>query len=430
MKANWLYVNAGTFDDSSPHSWENKITISTGGEDLLEFQNLGIVSYSDTQVIYKSRARFGFEATAYTSVGFRDQYPNINLDNKRIESFFRVARKTNFQYTSKQYNVEWREISLGTAREHQYTGTVPITVGIKDLTGNAGSLTLNGETFSIPEYTSDILQVKVVSLRDGEVGNYRDLFTNVNDVSEGSLTYKILSDDFSDSQKQVVAYLNENKIGWIPGNVIKGQTLFQSVVDGSQVGSTFHNVNPAQTKFMVAPVYINLQPEIYEYVQYNKIRYADIRYIVENIGIWPVYVAHAGDIEILNGPATRTAQKRIIAINTKNPYLHWDFEAEVEFYATVQSTAELTQAILNDPYLKRGDMVWDTSFTGDYKVEQTFQTSEIFTIFDDLFGGILNFIIIIVIVGVSLYIFIQIGIPLIRRQIIRNTIRKTKKEGD
>lgn len=401
VKANWLYVNAGDFTDTSPHSWENKITIQTGGEDLLEFENLGIVSEetSDTQVVYKARAKFGFEVTVHTSVDFRNFFPNINLAAQHEEWFFKVNHFYIHSSPTAMYSVKWNEVDYGSVSQwHDYIGSIPLTVGIKELTGTRGEIEINGVTISVPEYIPNTLQSQVTILRSGVVGDYNDIFTNVNDVEGGDVSLVVL-DDFNEQQQAIINYYNDYNLGWSPGNVQIGQTLQQSLVSGAQGGATFHNQNPAANRFYTFNLGAEIQPEVYQYVQYNTLKKAEIVY-------W--HYLFPGNIDPIYGPATESIQ-RVVGVHTTNYFLHWDLTVEVEFYATIPSTAELTQSILDDPYLKAGDMMWDTSIVGTHHVDLPLTTGDLLS---DLMPWII-LIIIIAVLALVIYLFIQVGMPLI-----------------
>lgn len=421
IKANWLYVETGNFVDNSPHSWETKIKISSGGGDMWDFENLGMVSSTESEILYKSKATFGFEVTAHTNVDFRNVYPNINLNKEHTEFFFKINREYLGYNTISLHDVSWNSIELGNMRIHDYDGHIPITVGVRDIRGNDGTITLNGQTFDTPAYIADVIKITVTGIRNGKVGDYNDLFTNVADVSGGEVTFQELSDTFSASEQKIINWYDDQNIGWKAGNIEKGQTIQQLMVGGSQRGTDF--ISPASLNSHTFPLTMQLQPEVFEYIQYNTITSAKITYWG-----WGVF---SGNIDPNYGPVTSTAPKRILAVHTTNNFLHWDFEVEVEFYATVESTAELTQAILDDPYLKAGDMVWDSSFTGDYKVDVPLTEDNLFAmiaeIFEDLFSGlsgIINFVITLVILAVGLYIFIKIGIPLISKRIKKGSKKR------
>ncbi len=336
----------------------------------------------------------------HTDVDFRAVYPNINLNEQHLEWFFKIQRLRAFQPgVSSIHTVSWNTINTGIMRQHNYDGIIPVTVGIRDILGNDGTITVGGQTFETPGYVADIVRTKVTAERDGEVGGYTDRFTNVADVEKGSVTFQELDDDFSASESKVIAYYQNSNLGWTAGPIQRGQTIQQLVVGGSQTGTEFSSRAIGGSSLFSLTA--RIQPEVYEFVQYNKIRYASIDYFT----YWPI----AGNIDSLIGPAEKSAPKRIIAIHTTNSFIHWDFEVIVEFVATVDSNAVLTQAILADPYLRAGDMIWDTSFTGDYKVDTPLQQDK--TIFDviseffgDLFGNIQNILILVAIIAVAIVI--------------------------
>ena len=79
IQSNWLYTQLGSFIDQDPFNWENKIQFSSGGYDLLSFENLGIIASTDEQVVYKSAVQFGFEITGNTYVGIYDSFSGLDL---------------------------------------------------------------------------------------------------------------------------------------------------------------------------------------------------------------------------------------------------------------------------------------------------------------------------------------------------------------
>ncbi len=416
IRADWLYVETGTFIDNSPHSWETNIKIASGGVDLLSFENLGIISSSDTEVLYKARVIYGFEITAHTNVDYGKAFPYINRDKQHTEQFFRINRIYFGYDRSSIHVVSWNSIELGTMREHNYDGNIPVTVGIREILGNSGTITLNGQTFDTPAYVADIVRTKVTEVRSGEVGGYEDQFTNVADVTEGNVKFQELDDDFSASESKIIAYYSNANLGWTAGSIQRGLTLQQLMVDASQKGVEFHNSATSDSYTFL--LYTQIQPEVYEFVQYNTIRYATINYWT----FWPV----SGNIDSIVGPATRTADKRIVAVHTVNSFIHWEFEMIVEFYATVESTAKLTQAILGDPYLRAGDIIWDVSFTGDYKVDVPVQKEDLWDILGGLFGGlfgniwnILLLVAVIIIATVILYVIIKSRSRRVMRRFVR-----------
>lgn len=406
VESDWLYVSAEDFVDTSPHDWENEITIDTGGIDLLEFNNLGIVAEAtdDDQVVYKAEVKFGFEVTAHTSVDFRDFFPKLKLDAKYKERFFTVNHFYIWGDTVSAHNVEWNYVDYGATEQwHDYKGTIPITVGILETSGRSGTIELNGITFSTPEYKCETIKTEVERLRDGEVGEYEDIFTDVNDVKGGDVDFIVL-DDFNEQQQKIIDYYRDYDLGWSAGDIEKGKTLQKYMIDGAQPGAEFINQYPMTEQFYTFGLSAKIQPEVYEYVQYNELRTANIVYFHDTIP----FGGFAGDIKVVVNPQTLT-RERVVGVHTTNAFLHWDLIVYVDIYATIQSTAELTESILNDPYLKSGDMVWDTSIVGTQHVEVPLAKG--FDIMDWLW-----LIITIVILALGIYVFVQVGIPLIAKK--------------
>jgi len=263
-----------------------------------------------------------------------------------------------------------------------------------------------------------VVRTRITEVDDGVVGTYEDIFTNVADVDSGSVTFQKLEDDFSASQSKIIAYVDSSNLGWSGGSIEEGQTLQQSMVGGSQKGVEFHN--PYISDSYEFQLSARIQPEVSKYSQYNDIRAAEVKYWTW--GIW------AGDMDILVSPHTYTAPERIVAVHTEYQFIHWEFEVDVEFVATVESTAELTQAILDDPLLRAGDMIWDVGFTGDYEVEIALQKRDPLDFFEDifddifnlLFGDIFSILMVIIIVGIGLYVFVKIGVPLIKKRTLQD----------
>lgn len=403
IKAEWLSVTTSGFVDTSPHSWEDDISINIGGEDLLEFENLGIVTTEsdDTRVVYKSRVKLGFEVSASTSVDYRKIYPNANLQAQYSQWFFGLNRYKISGAFYTHYDVSWTYFDFGdTLNVHDYKGFIPITVGMKELTGTSGSMTINGETLATPEYISDILQTKVEMVRSKPIGVYTDVYDDINDITEGIVEFDVQADLLPDQQNIVDWYKNAG-IGWSAGDIERGQTLQQSIVAAAK--STYHNPNPAVEKSYTFNLGMEIQPEVFEIVQYNTITKASI--ILWEWGFW------AGNIDTVYGPSTESV-KRTIGVHPINQELRWDLTLDAYIYATIPSTAELTTTILEDPYLRMGDFVWDTSITGDYDVKVPITAEPL------LLGllDILFWIIVIAVIILVIWIFAKIGIPLILRK--------------
>lgn len=412
VEANWLYVDIGAFQDSSPHEWENDIHFVSGGEDLISFDNLGVISYSENEILYGSKARFGFEVSAHTSVGVLDAFPNLDI-NAMVEIPYLWVSNVNWAgtcFANYRYDAKWKYAALGSLHLHEYVGTAPVTVGIKPLSSTSGNLTLNGVTFDIPEYAVNVMQTEVMNVRDGEIGTYTPEFKNIADSQTIEVSFAATKE--SPTSQPIIDYLNDHNIG-VDATAIPraGATYVQSEVGGDQIGATYHNPNPVENRFYTFGLGTNIVPDVYNYIQ---------TVTVTQVSIGVHYPLLSDPYLVITYGPKETDYERIVGAYTQNYFMYWNLEVEVYFYATVQTTAALTEKILSDPYLKFGDWVWDTSIMGG-KVDIIFETEPWW---NRIFGGLINFIIFIIVmvfVIIGLYIFIKIGIPAIRS-------RQRKKE--
>ena len=393
IESNWLYTELGAFQDKTPHSWENKIQFASGGYDLLSFENLGIVASTDELVVYKSAVQFGLEITANTYAGISDSFTGLDLAHDNGYTYFSVIHTGVFgiHLSSQSYSVHWNSVEFDSFRNHNYDGVIPITVGIKDITSKSGAMALNGVLINFPEMKADVLQVKVQEVRPGVVGSYEDIFTDISGISEGKVEL-ISFDEQLPGPTSLINYYNSQDLGFHVGNVMKGMTYQNMEAGGSQKGATFDNVDPANNEAFTFNLFSLLTPEAYETVQYNTIKYAGILHDVFTGFIVPTV-----------GPATKVAPLRRVAVKTVNPFVHWDLTVEVEFYATIASTAKLTESILSDPFLERGDWVWDTSVVGDYEVQVILPN----VLTEIIMGIIIGIIVIVVIAAILLWIFFK-----------------------
>ena len=360
IQSNWLSVTTDGFVDLTPNAYENDLFLELGGYDLIEFENLGLLIEDTTNdiLIYGGKITFGFEMTALTSVDYQDKYPNIDINSQYEDWFFGLNRYQLLGAYYTEYDFSYREVDYGSINvPHDYSGYIPLTVSMKDLTITSGSMTINGITLSTPEYIFDVMEVDTGLIRSDVIGDYEDHFIGINNIDEGKITFTVLT-DLLPSQTAVVDWYENAGIGWQAGPIVSGQTLQQSVIYGG--GGTYQNPNPNINKEFTFNVNMELKPSAYEYVQYNDITKGSI--ILWEWGFF------AGNIDTVYGPSTQSL-KRVVAVHVINHMIHWDYTVEVYVYATIPSTAEITETVLSDPYLRYGDFVWDTSITGDYDVQ-------------------------------------------------------------
>lgn len=399
VEADWLSVVPGTFVDLSQNLYENKLKVAVGGEDLLSFQSLGVV-YSETdssQIVYKSRAVFGEEIVAYSAVTLRDTFSNFNTNDQNSMEYFRLDRYYIWGATTERYHINWYEASFDAPTYHDYNGYLPVTFSIKPFLDTTGYINVGGVSIPAPTYSSEISQAKIQNLKSGECGVYQDEFVDVG-IQDTKITIVPTVDTFTAPEKALMDWYNNHDLGLVGTSVIRPITLNQGVLDADPVGTTYHNPTPQES--LTAKIGINIVPEVYKYTQDITMKRAGIVYWQ-----WGFF---SGLIDPIYGVETRVVP-RIVGAHVSNYFIHYTVVITVDFYATVPSTAQLTQTVLNDPYLQVGSFIWDTSLFGTESAELPWTTGDFWlTLLSAIMPWLIVIIIVvIVIVGVYLYILFR-----------------------
>jgi len=257
FKANQLYASVGDFADATPNVWEDDISFEVGGEDLLEFTNLGVVSSSDDSILFKAEIIFGFEINAFTSVGILDAFPNMN--KVKYGNFMYLTYLDLFGSGVAAYYAKWYEANIDGMRMHNYQGSSPITVYMKPLTSSGGNITLNGITFELPSYEYDILKVDVVKTSDSEIGHTFNEFGQNTEHQNVDVEFVSIGDTSSLNQ-DVLDILTASNLGVSVISDIKySRTLSSGKI--STIGGTFHNSNPKEYKEFTFSIGTTIVPE-------------------------------------------------------------------------------------------------------------------------------------------------------------------------
>jgi len=360
IDADDMFVTHGNFVDTSPDPRENQVWVTTGGKDLISFKNLGVSNTKTTDeiLVYEAEVTFGFEMTLHTSVAFDDVYPNIDIDNIVNKMFFAVwtARWYPLGSWYNQYDVGYNDVVFGDKVDHDYTGSIPMTVGFKTWTGKQ-PLVVNGVEISTPYYDADVSNVNTINIRDGEVGGYEDVFVDSTGFREGTVDFTKTEDTPTDTGA-VLDWLDSKDLGWTGVNTTYNAGIQQSVI--TALWENYDNPNPATVKEFSFPVGARIRPEVYAIKNDIEVRSAAISFEQQLFGDWKIFVTLQ--------PSTNMV-KRTVGVHVVNQFIHWDFTVDMMVYASVQNSAELSQSILNDPYLKMGDFIWDTGFVGAREVD-------------------------------------------------------------
>jgi len=397
IEADWLSVVPGNYVDISQNPYETKMKVAVGGEDLLSFQSLGVV-YSETnddQIVYKSRAVFGEEIVAYSAVSLRDTFSNFNTNDQGSMEYFRLDRYYIQGAYTERYHLRWYEASYDEPTYHDYNGYVPVTFSIKPFLDTTGYINVGGVSIPAPSYSADISQAKVQDVSSGECGVYEDEFVDVG-IQDTKITIVPTVDTFTAAEQALMDWYNGRDLGLEGTSVIRETTMNQGLLDGDPVGTTYHNPTPQES--LTAKINVNIIPEVSKYTQDITMRRAGIIYWQ-----WGFF---SGNIDPIYGVETRVVP-RVVGAHVSNYFMHYTVVVSVDFYATVPSTAQLTQSVLSDPYLQVGSFIWDTSLFGTESAELPFTTGDFWL---ELFNAIFPWIIIIAVVAILIggtYLYIM-----------------------
>ena len=392
-----LSVQLGNFQDGTTGDGSGKLKSATGGYDLLSFENMGVVSYSEGEktIMYRARAKWGFEVNAWTECLYDDIFPFINILHETKYEFFTVVYKKKnwigvpFTTSVQRYYSKFREIDYGTTKsqlpyiaipggsggffgeysvdvpnsylKHDYDGNLPITVTIDPGYKFSGEIELAGQKFTVPTLTSDIINVKITYVRSGEVGSYEDRYTNYAGITNGTVHIKVLDDEItklSHGSEKIANWLNDKELGWrLYKDVSQDpfQTIQQGLVSKGGVGTTFSD--PSAYDEMTFGLPVHIQPEVWKDAQILEYNVGKVQYWTQSGTLKPYY-----------GPVTETYQ-RDVSVHVQNYFVHYDLEMESDIFMTAQFEGALSESFLEDPNLVISDMIWDNSLLGAHKVD-------------------------------------------------------------
>jgi len=396
VTADHLLLTSGDFVHTISDPNQNQIHLNLGGVDLLDFVNLGMVSYDEAnnQILYKAKTRLSFETTIHTTADIRNIDSDFSVNQITEHTYLGVDKYAwifDPARTVHKYKVSYNEVKFDVENSHEYNGYYPITVGIKNTKGFSGELTLGEYTFEMPELQYDVMSVKISNKRWGDIGNKEDVLIDFNGNYEGKLTIEKVTQQNAD--EEVLNFINRADIGWKTGVSTGPITIQNYKIGGPQIGSLMYDMDPSDDAFTF---HLNtlMRPQITETKQYYSLTSAFIWW--DNLDTWLVSPAGMG---FYWGP-TQKSYSRITSVTAKN-YFVWDeFLIDIDLYMTVQPDHILSESELQDPFFEQGDWVWDTTFMGD--VPTLGEDTRVYDLLNDLFGFIWEnvFIFIIAFAGI------------------------------
>lgn len=383
-----LSVQLGDFQDSTPGDGSGKLDYIPGGFDLISFENLGQYgepNYETGEVIYRAKVKWGFEVNAWTSTLFRNIYPFIDIDNVEEVPFLSIqywkhaecfTKLIEYQTSTPQYKIKFNDIDFGTTTktwkvedgfdfssggvdvsgsylQHNYHGSIPITVGIDSGLAYSGEISVAGQKFTVPMLTSDILYTKIVDMRGGECGSYEDRYSNQG-FSTASVTVDVPDGTWSSTTTKLTDWFNNQKVGTISEKSNATISIQQSIYDLSYKGSTIHASGASNEQRFSLPIHI--QPEVTKLRGYFNVMCG-----------WFHWFSCCGTYR--KNPWTVDERViRDVSVHVQNMFVHYDLEMESELFMTCRFSGEISETFLEDPNLVISDMIWDTSYWGDQTV--------------------------------------------------------------
>ena len=380
-----------------------------GGLDLFGYESLGSTEAGENTLCFTSKVEFGYEMNSYLSLDMDNVFPELDTD--KMSGFVQYAHIREFPlyiiFTKDYYGkFRYSYVDLGEHVDHDYDLTLPVTIGINPTFSALDGETINGITVKTSEYLHEVKSMKVVLAREGTCGDYNDIYTSQEE--SGGVETTTLSDDMPTfSQQTVIDHLKELDLGYKTGmtsEYLFPKTIQEWVVDTFAVGEDETNHGTGDLTYNYP---IRLQPEITSTRQRIDVRKTFFSY--NPLGI------------VYTEPIVKFSVDRIISAHIKCPFVHTEYETTVYLVCNVELDAEMYESALDDPFFRKGDWIWDPIIESWDPVVVVMPTP-----FDDLEGwwNEYGWIIITVIVLVAgIYLFIQIGLPLILKKQAMDVLR-------
>lgn len=431
VNESWIDVS---LTDPNPN---DKLKFNVGGEDLTKFESLGLYAKNPeaNELVYASKATIGFETNIYTDVNVFDVCPDLNPDADVTYQTFREQNNYGALYQGDQeFYVTFSTIDLGnTFNRHDYSQEFPISVNLHPDFESFDGETINGITIQTNEYKYETKTVEVSTIEEGLCGSYQDNYTG-SQTFEQEIEVTASADDMNVDEYQNVA----DKCG---GEVIEGSTRTLTVQNYITETTNIegHNFNENTEDQKLGKFTFNDQARIRPSVMKKK----------QSIRVTAASILDQTDWtdwdQIYWGPNTYTSPTTtefgdelndvIKSVHVQNRYIHKEYTAQMFIFSTVQLDAETFETALEDPYFQQGNFVWDERISGTEKGTVTEPRSPLVKLFESLgntisnaigafFGGLFSgpagiiiLIVIVIAAIIGIYLFIKIGLPILRRYI-------------
>lgn len=406
IRYDWLTITMA--EDNSDYLRHN-----IGGFDLIEYESLGSTDTGENTFTFMSRIKFGYEINSYLSLMLRDAYPDLVTD--RMSPFIEYAHITHFPlciplpYIDYYGKFRYSYVYYGTPDYHNDFYNIPVTIGINPTFSALDGEIINGMVIQTSEYLYEVKSMEVVLAENGLCGDNKDLYTTQGEISKGVDTTTMSDDIPTFSQQCVMDHIEELDLGWKTGMsteyVTSGITIQEWSVDTFTTGDGSTNTGTGDLTYGYP---IRLAPEL--------------TYTKQRIDVRRTFFSYCPLGIIFTQAISEFSRERVISAHVVSPFVHLEYETTVYLICNVELDAEIYESALDDPFFRRGDWLWDP-------IIESFDPVIIVrpTPLDDLFDWWKQYgwiIILFVVIIIILYLFIQIGVPLLMKRQAVKMIRR------
>jgi hypothetical protein len=418
----WLDVTVHDNDQN------DELKFYSGGYDMINAENLGSLNHGNGQYTFRYKATFGFEIYAYTSATIRDIWENMNVDAQQRYEFLKVkvyGAGLDRVGTWGPYHVSFDHVELGNINRHHYDVDVPIEVGLNPDFYNFAGETLGDIEIAGSDYVWKPKTLEVQNTETGKIGEYKDILTSQPTQEEQYVD--IGRDHIGTNEETGKSKLQD----WIASKnlgayVVESNTYVEQswIKDpGKPAGSVMTNTQTGSTTFND---YIELRPEVT--VTRNKVKKRAVSAKYNNFydNYWGANVVEQSSGE--EGMPYVTQKT-----HAQNYYIHKEYTTNIVFECNVEiANYEESESLLEKPAFEQGDWIWTAERGGTEELTLVSEPSAgtqigeaigraIGGFFEGIFGGLFSgtagfvlLIIIILSVIIGIYLFIKVGLPLIR----------------
>lgn len=414
----WLNIKV---NDKNPN---DELKFYSGGYDMIKAENLGSINHGDGQFTFRYKAKFGFEMYAYTTATIRDIWQNMDVNAQQRYEFLKVKVYGAFLDrvgTWGPYHVSFDHVELGDINRHHYDTDVPIEVGLNpdfhNFAGESiGDIKINGSNYVWKPKT-----LEVQNTETGKIGEYKDILTKQPSYEEQyvDIGQEYIGTKEDTGKSTLQEYIAEKNLGAY--RVGADTYLEQSWIHdpGKPSGAVMSNTETGTTTFND---YVELRPEVT--VTRNKIKKRSFTAQYNN------FYDSYDDISVSEQSSGEEGMPYVIQkTHAQNYYIHKEYTTNIVFECNVQiENYEESESLLSKPEFQQGDWIWTSQRGGTEELTLVSEPSAGTQLWENIFGaiggffnalfgspaGIIMLVIIVIVIIVGIYLFIKIGLPIIK----------------